>query len=336
VSDSGATPFKMRQRKKTKRLNDMKIVLVVLSVFVLVVAGFSEAIPITVQVRTDTTIATIGDRIQMTVRLSYPEGTRFQFPFIEKTLGETEVVGNRFSEPEKIAGGLTQTWTLELAVFDTGIVTIPPLEIRAQSPSDTTAVMTFTTDPQKIRVISVLPAGETNLKDIKPPFPIRRALPLKLLVFLIILAGLGYGAWRYYQKWKREHPQVALDERFLEAPHVAAFRKLEQLKEKSFTTVEKQTLYYFEISQIIREYIERRYFIRALELTTTEIIIALCETDSDEATRAEVNALFQELDVIKFARQIPAADRIPSVWNSAWKFVDKTKREYFLTGGTSD
>lgn len=336
MSDSETATFNMIQQKIINRLNDLKIILMFLSVFTLFVPAFSQAIPITVQVQIDTAIATIGDRIQMNVRLSYPEGTKFQFPFIEKTLGETEIVGNRFSEPEKIDGGLTQTWTLELAVFDTGTVTIPPLEIRAQSPSDSTAIMTFTTDPLNIHVISVLPTGETQLKDIKPPFPIRRALPLKLLAFLIILAGLCYGAWKYYQKWKREHPPLVLDERFLEAPHVAAFRKLEQLKGKTFTTVEEQTQYYFEISQIIREYIERRCFIRALELTTTEINIALSETDTNEVTRAEVNMLFQELDVIKFARQIPTADRIPSVWNGAWKFVDKTKREYFLTGGTSD
>ncbi|PIS29261.1 MAG: hypothetical protein COT43_04180 [Candidatus Marinimicrobia bacterium CG08_land_8_20_14_0_20_45_22] len=317
-------------------MSGIKIVLSILLSFLLNISAFSEAIPITVQVKIDTTIATIGDRIQMTIGLSYPEGTRFQFPFIEKTLGETEVVGNRFSEPEKIDGGLTQTWTLDLAVFDTGIVTIPPLEIRALSPSDTTAIMTFKTDPQKIRIISVLPAGETNLKDIKPPFPIRRTLPLRLLVFLIILMGLSYGAWKYYQKWKREHPPLALDERFLEAPHVAAFRKLEQLKGKTFKTVEEQMQYYSEISQIIREYIERRYFIRALELTTTEIIIALCETDVDETTQLKVGILLKELDVIKFARQIPTTDRISSVWSNAWKFVDKTKREYFLTGGTSD
>lgn len=299
--------------------------------------ALSAPIPVSIQTTIDTTIATIGDRIHLTVHLTYPEGTRFEFPFIEKTLGDMEVRATGFSDPKKIEGGFSQDWNLELAVYDTGFAQIPALEIRVKSQTDTTNVIVFNTDPQTVRVISVLPPGSTDLKDIKPPFPIRWIPSLRLFFLIVIVILICVGAWLYYRRWKKQHPVIIIDERFIEPPHIVAFEKLNQLKDQVFNTAEEQLEFYIQISQIIREYIERRFFIRALEMTSSEIIPAVEKSPAmarEKSMIRDLGVLLSDLDVIKFARQIPPIEKIPVVLEETYCFVDKTKREYFLNRRT--
>ncbi len=103
----------------------------------------ADDIPVTIKTEVDTTIATIGDRIQLTIDLLYPEGTVFEFPQIKKRLGEFEVVDESFSKPERYKNSYKQNWNLVLAIFDTGKVTIPSLEIKARSAYDSTAGFSF-------------------------------------------------------------------------------------------------------------------------------------------------------------------------------------------------
>ena len=57
-----------------------------------------------------------------------------------------------------------------------------------------------------------------------------------------------------------------LDYDFIESPKERAIRRLEELNSSQFTKE-----FYTQLSHIFREYIERKYYIRTLEMTTEEI-----------------------------------------------------------------
>lgn len=295
---------------------------------------FAQLLPaqesgIVIKTRVDTTVATIGDRLHLRVELSYPPGTIFELPQIEKTFGKFDVAGNRLSEPRKKKQSLEQEWELTLAVFDTGQITIPALEIKARKPADTTTVLSFMTEPQVVRVYSVLAPDSRELKDIKPPFRMRRTISGTTLLLLLLLALIGGGYW-YYRRWQKAHPPIVIDEKFLDPPHVVAFRQLDLLKEPMPTTAAEIQIFYFRISEILREYIERRFFIRALEMITAEIGEAFQFVEITSAVATDWTALLQELDIVKYAGQIPALSDIQTVWEKAHRCVDLTKREQFF------
>ncbi len=304
------------------------ILIVFIGIFGLQVAPAQEN-QIAVETIIDTTVATIGDRVHLRINLRFPPGTVFELPQIEKSLGKFEVFGNRLSEPRKQDRMLEQDWELTLAVFDTGQATIPALEIKARKPEDSTAVLSFKTVPQTVQVYSVLAPDSRELKDIKPPFRLRRYISGQTIL-LIALVGLLAGAYWYYRRWKKAHPPVFIDEKFLDPPHVVALNQLNALKEALETTPEGVRLFYFRISEILREFLERRFFIRALEMTTSEIAEAFNYVEVEKSAAAEWNALLPELDIVKYAGQIPALRDILTVWEKACRCVELTKHESFL------
>ena len=264
------------------------------------------------------------------MRMQYPHGIRFEVPALEEKLGEWEVIDQNVSESKKIKGGFQREWTLEMTVFDTGEVIVPSLEFRAINEADSSASLLFNTDEFSVDVISVLPPGTTEPKDIKPPFAIRKIVPWLYIIFGLLVSGILLGWWFYYRRWKTQQPPIPLEEHFLEAPHVTAFRKLDELKSRQYKTETEIRQYYFQISEIVREYLERRFFIKALEMTTREIMDTFGDLNTGTKIETDFKNLFNGLDLVKFAKMIPAASEMITYWDLAHNCIYKTKREPFL------
>ncbi|MBN2602199.1 MAG: hypothetical protein JXR87_09420 [Candidatus Marinimicrobia bacterium] len=308
---------------------------------ILIVSLFSivsinaEPLSVTLESSVDTTIATIGDRIHLNVTMQYPNGIRFDLPELNEKLGTWDILNQIISEPKKVKGGFQQNWSLELTVFDTGKVVVPVVELQAVDISDSTQSLLFQTDEFVVDVISVLPPGTTEPKDIKPPFAIRKIIPWSLIIFGLLIVAILFGWWIYYRRWKQQQPTVPLDEHYLEAPHVTAFRKLDELKSHLYKTEDEIRQFYFQLSEIVREYLERRFFIKALEMTTREIMESVTETDIGPGIDTEYKTLFDGLDLVKFAKMIPAVEEMITYWDLAYNCIDKTKREPFLNRRSS-
>ncbi|HCL00642.1 MAG TPA: hypothetical protein DHW42_11135 [Candidatus Marinimicrobia bacterium] len=307
------------------------VVRLLLILFIIITIGIGQNAQITVESQVDTTIATIGDKIHLAVTIQYPQAGRFELPLVKERLGDWEVVGQQLGDPQKIKGGIRQTWNLELTVFDTGSIVIPELEIRTYASSDSAAMpLVFRTNAETVNVISVLPPGTVDPKDIKPPFPIRRIIPWNIIIFILLVLSIIISGIVYYKRWQAKQFSVPRNEDYLEPPHVVAFRKLKKLKEKLYRNDEEIRQYHFNMSEIIREYLERRYFIRALEMTTREICETLIELNIEPEIISDYSELFQKLDLVKFARQIPSSEEMFTLWDIAYNCVDKTKHEPFL------
>ena len=81
------------------------------------------------------------------------------------------------------------------------------------------------------------------------------------------------------------HPNVFIYIR-VEAPkipaHVTALEKLEKLKEEKLWQQGKLKLYYSELSDITRQYIEQRFYINAMEQVTDEIMYSFRTVNINE------------------------------------------------------
>lgn len=309
-----------------------------LLIFILILVGGSllaDPVPLAIESSIDTSLATIGDRIHLRLSMQYPAGTQFLLPEFGETLGRWDLLDQRLSEPQKIPGGFRQELALEITVFDTGRIVVPEIELRVVDAEDSTRAMVFTTDEYVVDVISVLPPGTTEPKDIKPPFGLPRIIPWSYILFALLIVGILIAWWILYRRWKRQQPPKPLDEHYLEPPHVAAFRELEALKAGRYKTGADMRQFYFRLSEIVREYLERRYFIRALEMTTREILETFGELELVDGVAKEFKQLFEGLDLVKFANILPATDKMLHYWDLAYNCIDKTKREPFLNRRSS-
>ena len=96
-----------------------------------------------------------------------------------------------------------------------------------------------------------------------------------------------------------------LDYAVMEAPKDRALRRL---KELDVSGLSKK--YYADLSHISREYIETKYFIRALEMTTEEIHGFRSLFPMDESQFSQWIQFLNEADMVKYAREIPSLEKM--------------------------
>jgi len=293
--------------------------------------GIAADIPISVSTQLDTSLATIGDPVFYQVQLNYPQGTEFKLPALGPKLGQFEIQDQLLTPPERSKSGMVRSWTLKLAAFDTGKITIPPLEIRAYSDGDTSKVLVFKTDQKVVEVFSVLPPGQADLKDIKPPLPLPRVIPWDWIIFIFLILAIAVSWYYCYRKWHSKDPAQYFEPQYLEPPAVIAHRKLTQLKKNYSALPDKRRDFYFGMSQILRAYLERRFYILALEMSTDEIVGVLTATQLDQEQTQKLEEIFNQLDRAKFASIYPRKDQDFNIWTEIYQWIEETRREYLFS-----
>ena len=83
--------------------------------------------------------------------------------------------------------------------------------------------------------------------------------------------------------------------------------------------------YQSRLTHIIREYLENRYNIPALESTTDEILHYLKKVDFDNQWKDKLQNILQIADLVKFAKAKPPVDFHDQVLKEAEDFVIATK-----------
>lgn len=122
-----------------------------------------------------------------------------------------------------------------------------------------------------------------------------------------ILGGLGIialillVAW-----WAKRRRMVRLLSRSIQIPaHERAMKKLEVLAQKNWPQQGKVKEHYAELTYILREYLEKRFDIPALESTTAETLKHLEKENLPESLPEALRDVLEQADLAKFARIAP-------------------------------
>ncbi len=108
-------------------------------------------------------------------------------------------------------------------------------------------------------------------------------------------------------------------------PHVIAIKALDELRNRKLWQNGKHKLYYSTLTEILRLYIEGRWSIGALEMTSDEIITALRDVDIKHDSRSNLIAILRTADMVKFAKALPDAEDNEQLFTYAYYFVENTK-----------
>jgi hypothetical protein len=133
-------------------------------------------------------------------------------------------------------------------------------------------------------------------------------------------------AYRLYKKYKRK---AVVEEvvKLLEPAHIIAFRELEKLKDEELWQQGKIKLYYTRLTEILRQYIENRFGVNSLELTTDETLSMLLHSGFKKDKNFEqLKNILKGADMVKFAKYNPDASEHTICFFESWGFVDNTKQ----------
>ncbi|MBL7827274.1 MAG: hypothetical protein JNJ57_11625, partial [Saprospiraceae bacterium] len=119
-----------------------------------------------------------------------------------------------------------------------------------------------------------------------------------------ILAILGLAFLVYWILNRRKQKQIM--SRLIQAPpHELALRKLDKLEKEALWTKNQVKEHCAQLTYIIREYLEKRYELPALESTSEELARRIEKTEFPVALRSELAHTLTSADLAKFAKGIP-------------------------------
>lgn len=277
----------------------------------------------------DTNRALIGDHLKLSLHIEKPDNLGLDFPQFKDTITrEIEIVHDSYTDTTVISPGRVSIGReLTITVFDTGYFEIPALNFVV---TDNHVRDTIRTNPIAFEIISV--RADSTIHDIKSNlrapvnlgeilYFIRKNYPVIILI-LGLMAALLY-VIRYFRR-RHGRGKTIKKEISLEPPEVIALRELEKIREEKPWLHGRIKVYHIRLSEVLRRYIEGRFNVIALELTTDEILRAL---KSPVCQSSEINRLAGILklaDLVKFAKAIPAEEENALQVNLATEFVQNT------------
>jgi hypothetical protein len=250
----------------------------------------------------------IGDQVKLDLTVTVPAGSLLQWPMLLDTLtGHVEIV--RKSGIDTVTSDKDRfTLKQELIVtsFDSGSYIIPSIPFKYTRKGDTLTYFTGTS-PVRLAVQTIQTDQAKDIKPIKPPLsaPVtfREMLPwIGLGLLILAIAVLVY---YYIKRRKQKKPLVTSRLKTTIPPYEAAMEALESLRLKKLWQSGRVKEYYSEMTEIVREYIELRFPVRALEMTTSEINAALRQTEVNSSAREKLHQTLILADLVKFAKEQP-------------------------------
>lgn len=263
----------------------------------------------------------IGQQMQLNLTLSQPGFSPVFWPALQDTIGGFEILERSPIDTARTEKGLTYSQQLRVMAFDSGLYRIPPVSFYL---ADSTAVMTA---PIGIQINTVPVDTAQAFKAIKAPidapYTFRDFLPY-LIIGLLLLA---LAAWLiyYFSRKKKEPAPVVVKPKVIIPAHEIAMRKLALLEEKRLWQQGESKAYYSELTEILREYIEKRFQVPALESTTDEILADMQKQPLTSFQLEKMKDLLLRSDLVKFAKYKPAPESQMAEMETVRDFVKSTR-----------
>jgi hypothetical protein len=211
---------------------------------------------------------------------------------------------------------------LRFSIFDEGTFIIPSVTARLGDDS-------IVTNTLPIQIKGVEP-DSTGLLPIKGIITEKARWSDYMGWYIAILSlALLYGLYRYYQyRLKSNVIHVEPTPEVILLPHEIAIQKLLELKHHRLWEKGEVKEFHVQLTFILREYLENRFNIPALESTSNEIIrdLKLASLSADQMKT--VDQILNIADWVKFAKGIPEENANALALDNTLDLVYATKSEY--------
>ena len=181
------------------------------------------------------------------------------------------------------------------------------------------------TDAYGVSVQSVGLDEGGDIRAIRGPLGIPIGV-IYVLPWLLLLLAIGLAAFWLWRRWRGgadDGPRRSVI--IPRLPHEEAYEALDRLEASSLLEQMEIKQYHISVSEIIRSYVEGRFDIFALELTTCEVMEGLHESGLDDDELAAFDTFLSRCDLVKFAKLRPTPHACRQVLATARELVDRTR-----------
>jgi hypothetical protein len=273
----------------------------------------------------------IGDQINFIVTIQQPANINLTLPvFKDSLMKNIEILsGPVFDSTQSGDGTINVVEKYLITSFDSGFYQVPP--VYAELKSDE-GIKRFYSDYSQLEVmrIKIAPADTAaKIYDIISPYraPITLGEIIPWVLVLLLLSVLIWAGIRLLKRLRKKKSGVE-EAVIIDPAHVIAFRELEILKNDQVWQKGEIKQYYTRLTGILRQYLENRYGVFSLEMTTAETLEALVKTGfkKDKAYN-QLKSILTGADLVKFAKHKPDPVENDLHFQNSWNFVLVTRQE---------
>ncbi len=241
----------------------------------------------------DTSIANIGDVITWKVIAKNSNQKNVIFPDLILKGDSISIRSQQSILTDKGEVGKI----IEIVFWDTGRFYTPQYQISILNDQGN---VKYDLEAEKLslEIVSIIsPSMNQDVRPLKKPVPVRGLSPFKEILSIILIIIIIMAIFLVWKKRLKNIYKKPINT-YNKAPIDIARYRLSNLNEKGFAKE-----FYTELSHITREFVEYTTYIRALEMTTQEIIqnkdlfVFNLETFNDWIT------LLSKADMVKYAKE---------------------------------
>ena len=280
-----------------------------------------QAIAPTVETTVSAAAAAVGDPITVIVTARHAPDAEVQWPDPVEA-APFELLDPPVAQSATVDGVVESRLELRVAAFELGDLAFPPLDVEVVDAAGGVTALTTEAAPVVIESIGRDEGGD--IRDIKGPLAIPFAVVTLLPWVAVLLALAAAAAWLYRRYRRRARPEA-----FVPAPpprpaHEVAREALDALEAAGLLERGEIKTYHIRLSDIVRVYVEGRFGVDAMEMTTGEVLGGLLRTDADRGAVADVRRVLDRCDLVKFAKLRPAIPECRELLPLARRVVDVT------------
>ena len=310
-------------RKITKKLALITLILLISPLVSLANVG-----PISLKASLDSAHIIMGKQTSLHIEIVDNNGVNGVLPILnsDTIIAEIEVISKSQADTIDLENNRRQiNQDIIIQSFDSGLYTIPPIQYIVGKD-------TFKANPLALKVIPVsVDSLQTIHSQADVIYPNSRWYDFLpdfitdywgwILVVIIVILGEIFGLLLY----KKKLPITLTPAKKEIPPYELAIQLLEKLRDEKLCERGQEKEFYTRLTDILRSYIDSRFGINAMEMTTTQIIESLNSNNETVDSKSYVEQVLEIADFVKFAKVRPLPDDNVKSYNWALQFVKETK-----------
>ena len=272
----------------------------------------------------DSTTLMLGDQTDLHLQVTHEATEQVEMPVFGESLQDgIEIVDKTIVDTLTLADGRVQlNQYLTLTSFKDSLFVINPIAVASGAD-------TFWTESMALNVVQPFEVDTTlaitDIKDIEKA-PIWWWGIIRWILLGLLIAGLcvgGYYLWRWIES-KRKPEEETINPDLLRPADEVALEKLDEIKAAKIWKDGKVKEYQTELTDVVREYIGRRFDVQSTEKTSDETLRAMKPLIEKELF-TKLSKMLQLADLVKFAKWHTTPDENEQALSTAYEFVQETR-----------
>jgi hypothetical protein len=251
-------------------------------------------------------VVTIGDRITFRVEVDHAPDAQIAWPD-SVDLAPFQILEARVVPPRPAGEATRSGLVLTLSVFELGELELPSFDVEVLRPGQESTRLS--TNPYGIRVVSVGLDESGDIRDVRGPLsiPLDPLRAFLIAMVVILSAALLFWLSRRMKPGEAEASGTLPAEHY-RPPHEIALEELDRLAASPLLESGEVKEFHIRVSEILRTYVEGRFQVPALEMTTFDTVAGMEGAGIDGVITGRFREFLHRCDMVKFAKHRPPAD----------------------------